>query len=93
MSKVKVDGISIWFWCLGCKTAHRYTTDRWQWNGSLDKPTFTPSLLVAPDMPELRCHLFVTDGVIKYCDDCHHALKGQTMTMPDFPPSSEFHMG
>ena len=36
------------FWCPGCKLTHsvRVLTDRsWWWNGSFDKPTFTPSIL------------------------------------------------
>lgn len=39
------------FWCPGCDEAHRIqhgggTGPRWGWNGSTDKPTFTPSVLV-----------------------------------------------
>lgn len=57
----------------------------WQWNGSLDKPSFTPSLLCDASTPEYRCHLYVTDGKIIYCEDCHHELKGQTVDMVDIP--------
>lgn len=34
------------FWCPGCQCAHSYDLIRWQFNGDLEKPTFTPSLLV-----------------------------------------------
>lgn len=42
------------FWCPGCETYHGVWTEkaneltgaRWTWNGSRDKPTFTPSILV-----------------------------------------------
>lgn len=39
------------FWCPGCKQSHRIQHGagqgpRWGWNGSVDKPTFTPSVLV-----------------------------------------------
>mgnify|MGYP000881591458 FL=1 len=39
------------FWCPGCNTAHRIqhgagAGPRWGWNGSADKPTFTPSVRV-----------------------------------------------
>jgi len=30
------------------------------------------------------CHSFVTDGKIKYLDDCTHHLKGQTVELLDF---------
>lgn len=31
------------------------------------------------------CHTFVTDGRIQFLDDCTHALRGQTVDLPDFP--------
>jgi len=45
------DNNGMMFWCPGCKTSHRIqhgegTGPRWGWNGSTDKPTFTPSVLV-----------------------------------------------
>lgn len=108
------------FWCPGCRRNHSYCIQRknpvdagpvWQWNGSEEKPTFTPSLLCtwhqweppvhagnmdeferAPwhqDRVEKRCHLFVTDGKIHYCGDCHHELAGKTVPMVDFDKMGE----
>ena len=36
------------FFCPGCKEVHtiRYAPTGWTWNGSLEKPSFTPSVLV-----------------------------------------------
>lgn len=34
------------FWCPGCNAAHGITTDTWGWNGEVDRPTFTPSILI-----------------------------------------------
>lgn len=39
------------FWCPGCDRAHQVRVGdgpgpRWGWNGSADRPTFTPSILV-----------------------------------------------
>lgn len=39
------------FRCVGCKSKHHVLVGegsgpRWTWNGSLEKPTFSPSLLV-----------------------------------------------
>lgn len=31
------------------------------------------------------CHLFIRNGNVKYCGDCQHGLKGQTLTLADFP--------
>lgn len=43
------------FWCPGCDGAHRIqhgagTGPRWGWNGDVDKPTFTPSVLLRSEM-------------------------------------------
>lgn len=56
----------------------------WTWNGSMDKPTFYPSLLCNQDDPASRCHSFVTDGKIEFLNDCHHGLRGQTVEIPDW---------
>lgn len=78
------------FWCPGCEEAHQYD-HRWKFNGNLESPTFTPSLLVrwthhenGKDV-EKRCHSFVTDGQIRFLNDCTHALKGQTVPIPPLP--------
>jgi hypothetical protein len=56
----------------------------WKWNGSLDKPTFNPSLLVNKSWPDKRCHSFIIDGNIQFLNDCWHNLKGQTIPIPDW---------
>jgi hypothetical protein len=75
--------------CPGCGCGHLFRVepakDPWAWNGSLEKPTFSPSMLVNKDFPESRCHSFVTDGRIQFLDDCAHALRGQTVDLPDIP--------
>lgn len=102
------DGV-VMFWCPGCETYHGVWTENkndlganWKWNGSLEKPTFKPSILVKGTRPitddEAKrilagekiepeptiCHSFVTDGKIKFLDDCTHKLAGQTVELkPD----------
>ncbi len=68
----------------------------WGWNGSMDAPTFTPSILVTyPANPEAieefkewrterRCHSFVTDGKIQLLSDCTHKMAGMTVEIPDW---------
>lgn len=84
------DGLNeqVWIFCPGCKTHHGFTTKHptssvWQWNGSFDKPTFSPSMLCNKDYPESRCHSFVTDGKIQFLSDCFHELAGQTVELPE----------
>lgn len=90
------------FWCPGCKSAHYIPVDTgakrpgaWAWNGSVDAPTFQPSILISyngsqddpdfPDVPPETCHSFVTDGNIQFLGDCTHELAGQTVPIPDWP--------
>lgn len=75
------------FYCQGCKHEHTYSIfadgSQWSFNGNMDKPSFTPSLLntVTIDDKQLRCHLFIIDGKIIYCGDCTHELAGQTIDL------------
>ena len=82
---------SLWFECPSCQMVHRIMhysglEPRWGWNGSLDSPAFTPSVLVryAWSDGERVCHSFVTDGRIQFLGDCTHALAGQTVDLPDW---------
>lgn len=87
------------FYCPGCKYLHAARVRQgnehpsWEWNGSLEAPTLSPSVLnrtgraVDPsfqpepgDPPEI-CHIFVTDGQIQFLADCTHDLAGQTVAM------------
>lgn len=84
------------FTCPGCGYDHAVgvngrkvpgedgTMNEWQWNQSMTKPTFMPSLLLFKSDPKLRCHSYVKDGKIQFLDDCHHSLKGQTIDLPDW---------
>jgi len=80
-------GNILWFHCPGCKCTHPFEVDcaerGWTWNGSMDKPTFTPSLLCNQGS-DFVCHSFVTDGKIQFLGDCYHDLKGQTVEIPDW---------
>ena len=87
------------FWCDGCKEHHQINTNpnyTWEFNGDLEKPTFSPSYLTWLDPnpkadPKFdkdgkyrngfRCHSFIRDGEIQYLNDCTHKLAGQTVKM------------
>lgn len=63
----------------------------WGFNGNLELPTFTPSVLGRWDewqgdgVPAKShvCHSFVRNGRIEFLGDCTHALAGQTVDLPD----------
>jgi hypothetical protein len=77
------------FWCPGCKCGHAVPVDGsrgWQWNGSVDKPTITPSILVNvgggnPTTP--ICHLHVTNGQLVFLNDCTHSFAGKIIDMEE----------
>lgn len=65
---------------------------RWNWNGDVDKPTLSPSILqkCGPFPEDTKragefdiCHCFVRNGNIEFCGDCTHSLKGQSVTLPE----------
>lgn len=77
------------FYCYGCKHEHNYAIyadgTQWHFNGDIENPTFTPSLLnrnIDKDGNVISvCHLFITNGQIVYCGDCTHEMAGKTMAL------------
>ena len=89
-------GEHIWIWCPGCDEAHTLRVvshdgkHAWTWNGSLEAPTFSPSLRVTirygeKGKPSRVCHSFIKDGKIQFLGDCFHDLKNTTVPLPDLP--------
>ncbi len=80
------------FMCPGCNCDHGvWTTARnahnsvWGFNNDVDKPTFTPSLLIRGGNAsgDYVCHSFINNGMIQFLSDCTHKLAGQTVEIPD----------
>ena len=85
-------------WCPACDDLHEVGIranrigPNWQWDGNLDAPTISPSILV--DFGPLgyagtqrRCHSFVVGGQWQFLSDCTHGLAGRTvpcMPLPDW---------
>lgn len=94
-----IKGGGFTFWCPGCDERHQINTSPgslWEFNGDLEKPTFSPSYLTwnRPNLnasPEhdptgkyrngSRCHSFIKEGKIEYLDDCTHEYAGKTVDM------------
>lgn len=81
------DGVLGWH-CPGCGNSHgvpvqasEHHPSPWQWNGSSESPTLSPSVLTQSG-PGTRCHSFVRDGRIEYLSDCDHGLAGKTVEIP-----------
>jgi hypothetical protein len=80
------------FFCPGCEHAHVFYTAGplvWAFDGDLESPTFSPSLLNTceqhPDPKQRRCHLFLTAGKLHLLQDCAHDKAGQVVDLPDWP--------
>lgn len=84
------------FDCPGCAEKHTLPITgprKWCFNGSVEYPTLTPSILCKYhafnektdqyDKIESVCHSFVTDGQIQFLIDCSHALKGQRVPLQE----------
>ena len=72
--------------CPGCKHDHTVPAERWHWNGDVDKPTLSPSVRHYYHHPDDNreitiCHYRIKNGVIEFCDDCQHKLRGQSVPM------------
>lgn len=83
-------GEAIGFWCPGCDGLHVVVVKKangscWQWDGNVDAPTISPSILVSGGGDNARCHSFVRSGQIQFLSDCTHRLAGQTVPIPDWP--------
>lgn len=77
------------FHCPGCNRTHYVDKNIWQFNGDVDNPTVSPSILVngyekCINPTEPRCHSFIKDGKIQFLSDCSHSLAGQTVELPEW---------
>ena len=96
MAKVKCidttekNGEVRWFFqCPGCGESHCFWTKgnvNWSFNGDVDKPTVSPSILVTYDGADKKtvCHSFIKDGNIQFLFDCTHKLAGKTVELPEY---------
>src|SRR5579859_5705820 len=88
---MSVNKVGIAFFCPGCDESHAIPTRgggaSWQWDGDVNAPTVTPSINVTSHNAGVQstCHSFIEAGNIRFLGDCTHALRGQTVPLPDWP--------
>jgi Family of unknown function (DUF6527) len=76
------------FHCPGCEYGHQIPVTgmrAWTWNGSLDKPTLQPSILVnrGSANPGVHvCHSIVTDGRIQFLLTCLIGIEAREGSSP-----------
>ena len=85
--KIKKHKDKIYFLCPGCNQEH-VIDKTWEFNGDLEKPTISPSILVSGyrfgegnEQIPFRCHSFIIDGMIRFKSDCTHDLAGKTVEL------------
>lgn len=92
MKLQRLDGGRLRFWCPGCDGPHDLLVGegagpRWCWNGKIDTPTFTPSVLVRtghhvpgtkrrPDGNCIYCEENAREGEASDCSICHSFVTG-----------------
>jgi Family of unknown function (DUF6527) len=86
--KLRRTTVGFVFWCPGCDEVHQIWTEgrgraNWDFDGNLENPTFSPSLLVT--WKNWVCHSFIKAGQIQFLSDCTHHLAGQTVPIADWP--------
>jgi hypothetical protein len=83
----RANTVSMLFYCPGCREHHGFRVkgpESWEWDGSMTKPTFSPSLRVLDSVDgkaQTKCHLFVRAGKIQFLKDSLHELAGKTVDM------------
>ena len=94
--KMDTEDAQYGFHCPGCRGPQMIPTagpKAWGFNGSLEAPTFTPSILSTRTYgysnEKLVCHSFVRDGKIEFLSDCTHSLAGQTVELKDVETFSD----
>ncbi len=88
---------ALMFVCPGCQADDRGSTGlhllpvnspqhqpSWEWDGNLEAPTLSPSILTGKDSPNI-CHSYLRNGVFEFLGDCTHPLVNQHVPIPDLP--------
>ena len=66
----------------------------WHFTGTVESPTFHPSVLSVEDWPEEEggrrvCHSWVKAGMVQFLGDSTHELRGQTVPLPVYEGAME----
>jgi hypothetical protein len=92
----KQTGRCAFWWCPRCDSLHMAYIDfpnhlgaKWHWDGNLDKPTLSPSVLCRLTDNKV-CHCHIRNGQIAFCSDTAPATygtpyAGKTVPLPDLP--------
>ena len=92
MSKLRATEVGHQHFCPGCRTTHIIPFG-WEFNQDFYSPVFAPSVKHTWTWGKERepkcCHYFIKFGVIEYCGDCTHLLRGLKVKLPELPDWTE----
>lgn len=57
----------------------------WDFDGNLEAPTLSPSILTHGGYGKAKCHSFLRSGVFEFLSDSTHPLSGKKVPIPDLP--------
>jgi hypothetical protein len=83
-------GQSIWLWCPACDLPKRLPVNRsegtsWDFDGNIEAPTLSPSILQHGGGNHPQCHSFLRSGMWDFLSDCTHSMAGQQVPMVSLP--------
>lgn len=92
IDSVSIKGVGYSHYCPACGREHTFYTKHpnskynWRFNGDMEYPTFTPSMLIFADdsLNYPRCHYFIKKGRIQYLSDSTHLYSGKTIDLLDY---------
>lgn len=65
-------------------TSSSVTSPSWGWDGNLEAPTLSPSILTGKGTDRI-CHSFLKAGLFEFLTDSTHAFSGKKIAIPDLP--------
>lgn len=94
--KTYADSDDLGHWCPGCQRVHILPWKRggWTFDGNMTSPTFSPSFKHewnewdGAAKVHRVCHYVLTAGVLNFCGDSTHSLRG-AVPMPPLPDRPE----
>lgn len=61
----------------------------WEYDGNVNEPTLSPSILTYGRTKDIRCHSFLRKGVFEFLNDSTHSMAGQQIELPELPTWAE----
>lgn len=85
--------------CPGCGYEHAFSPNMHSFDGNMNEPVISPSLLQSNPQNHHTCHSYIgmpgrniPPGFIEFLSDCWHDKRGQIVELPEYPAEQELLM-